>query len=162
MVVVKAWCHIKAVIQKVFYKIIYGTLLKIGKGTTWRRCFSIMKATDAKIEIGDNCFFNNDCSINANHLIKIGGGSLFGENVKIYDHNHRFNENKPIKTQGFSNGTVVIGNRCWIGSNVVILKGAEIGNNCVIGAGCVVSGKVPDNSIVKMKQTVEIEEIRYK
>lgn len=74
MVVVKAWCHIKAVIQKVFYKIIYGTLLKIGKGTTWRRCFSIMKATDAKIEIGDNCFFNNDCSINANHLIKIGGG----------------------------------------------------------------------------------------
>lgn len=44
----------------------------------------------------------------------------------------------------------------------MILKGAEIGNNCVIGAGCVVSGKVPDNSIVKMKQTVEIEEIRYK
>ena len=107
-------------------------------------------------------FFNNDCSINSNQLIKIGGGVLFGENVKIYDYNHRFNEHKPIKAQGFSNGTVTIGERCWIGSNVTILKGSEIGNNCVIGAGCVISGKVPDNSIVRLKQTVEIEEIQYR
>lgn len=106
-------------------------------------------------------FFNNDCSINSNQLIKIGG-VLFGENVKIYDHNHRFNEHKPIKAQGFSNGAVTIGERCWIGSNVTILKGSEIGNNCVIGAGCVISGKVPDNSIVRLKQTVEIEEIQYR
>lgn len=59
-------------------------------------------------------------------------------------------------------GTVTIGERCWIGSNVTILKGSKIGNNCVIGAGCVISGKVPNNSIVRLKQTVEIEEIQYR
>ncbi len=162
MVVIKMWCYFRAFIQKVFYKIIYRKNLLIGKGVTWRRGFSVMKMPEAVIQIGDNCFFNNDCSINSNHLIKIGGGVLFGENVKIYDHNHRFNEHKPIKAQGFSNGTVTIGERCWIGSNVTILKGSKIGNNCVIGAGCVISGKVPDNSIVRLKQTVEIEEIQYR
>lgn len=161
MVVIKMWCYFRAFIQKVFYKIIYRKNLLIGKGVTWRRGFSVMKMPEAVIQIGDNCFFNNDCSINSNHLIKMGG-VLFGENVKIYDHNHRFNEHKPIKAQGFSNGTVTIGERCWIGSNVTILKGSKIGNNCVIGAGCVISGKVPDNSIVRLKQTVEIEEIQYR
>lgn len=161
MIVIKTWYHFSTIVKKLFLYLIYGSKLKIGKNTTWRRGFSVMKATDAKIEIGDNCFFNNDCSINSNHLIKIGG-VLFGENVKIYDHNHRFNEHKPIKAQGFSNGTVTIGERCWIGSNVTILKGSEIGNNCVIGAGCVISGKVPDNSIVRLRQAVEIEEIRYR
>lgn len=82
--------------------------------------------------------------------------------MKIYDHNHRFNQHKAIKLQGFSNGNVVIGCRCWVGSNVTILKGTEIGNNCVIGAGCIISGKVPDNSIVKPVQNITIEIIRYK
>jgi len=35
-----------------------------------------MKDKEAQIEIGENCFFNNDCSINSNNLIKIGGHFL--------------------------------------------------------------------------------------
>ena len=107
-------------------------------------------------------FFNNDCSLNANNSIEIGEGTLYGENVKIYDHNHRFNQQKEIKQQGYSNGRVVIGQRCWIGSNVIILKGTEIGNNCVIGAGCVISGKISDNSVVRLTQCVVTENIIYK
>lgn len=76
MVVIKMWCYFRAFIQKVFYKIIYRKNLLIGKGVTWRRGFSVMKMPEAVIQIGDNCFFNNDCSINSNHLIKIGGGTL--------------------------------------------------------------------------------------
>lgn len=36
---------------------------------------------------------------------------------------------------------VKIGKNCFIGCNVLILKGSEIGDNCVVGAGAVVSGK---------------------
>lgn len=32
-----------------------------------------MKDNEAFLLIGKDCFFNNDCSINANHYIKIGG-----------------------------------------------------------------------------------------
>ena len=84
-----------------------------------------------------------------------------GENVKIYDHNHRFNQHIEIKQQGFSNGSVIIGRHCWIGSNVTILKNTVIGDNCVIGAGVVVSGTIPTNSVVKTGCTLTIEPIKY-
>ena len=36
-------------------------------------------------------------------FIEIGEGTIFGENVKIYDHNHKFADLKrSIKEQGFS------------------------------------------------------------
>lgn len=162
MIIIKGWYHLIALVQKLFFFVVYGPKIKIGKGTTWRRGFSVMKDNEAFIIIGKDCFFNNDCSINANHYIEIGGGSIFGENVKIYDHNHHFNQHKAIKLQGFSNGEVMIGDHCWIGSNVTILKGAKIGNDCVIGAGCIISGVVPDNSIVRPVQNTTIEKIRYK
>ena len=119
-----------------------------------------MIGNNAKVEIGDNCFFNNDCSINSNSYVKIGGGSLFGENVKIYDHNHRFsNFDVSIKEQGFSIGKVVVGKHCWIGSNAVLLKGTEIGDNCVIGAGVIVNGKVPEGTIIKIADSNTYESI---
>lgn len=78
----------------------------------------------------------------------------------MYDHNHRFADAVvKIKEQGFTTAPVNIGNRCWIGSNVVILKGACIGNNCVIGAGCIIAQEIPDNSIVTMDRQLKIEKI---
>ena len=58
--------------------------------------------------------------------------------------------------QGFSDGKVVIEQCCWIGSNVTILKGAEIENNCVIGAECVIDEKLLDDCVVKLKQKTVI------
>lgn len=160
MLIYKLLFHINCIIKKIFLKFIYGNKLEIGSGTHWRKRFSVMIDSNAKVEIGDNCFFNNDCSINSNGLVKIGGGTLFGENVKIYDHNHRFNNfNKTIKEQGFSVGEIIIGNHVWVGSNVVILKGAKIGNNCVIGAGCVISGTIPPNTMIKQSQNYIMEVI---
>jgi acetyltransferase-like isoleucine patch superfamily enzyme len=43
---------------------------------------------------------------------------------------------------------VWIGDNVYIGANAVILPGAKIGNNAIIGAGSVVNGRVPDNMVV--------------
>lgn len=40
-----------------------------------------------------------------------------------------------------------IGHDCFIGARSFILPGTVIGDNCIIGAGSVVSGNIPDNSI---------------
>ena len=163
MKLIKAWYYLCAYIKHIFFKCIYGSKLRIGKKVIWRKSLSIMIDSNGKVEIGDKCFFNNFCSLNANKSITIGEGSIFGENVKIYDHNHRFNNfDKDIKTQGFSNGEVSIGCHCWIGSNVTILKGAMIGDNCVIGTGCIISGIIPEGPIVKNKNSYEFENIRGK
>lgn len=159
VLIIKIWLHLCANIQKVFLKFLYGTQFVVGKSVTWRNNFSIMISETGNIEIGDNCFFNNGCSINSNKLVRIGAGTLFGENVKIYDHNHRFRDKKKlIKEQGFSNSEVIIGKNCWIGSNVVILKGTNIGDNSVIGAGCVVSGMIKKNMIVKNENRLKYVE----
>lgn len=42
----------------------------------------------------------------------------------------------------------VIGHDVWIGMNAIIMPGTTIGNGVIVGAGAVVSGKVPDYAIV--------------
>ena len=64
----------------------------------------------------------------------------------------------PIRTQGFSKAPVVIGSNCWIGSNVVILKGVTIGDNCIIGANCLVYRNVPSETILKANFDYSISE----
>lgn len=161
MKIYKLICHIICFIQKCYYRLLYSKAIRIGKKVTWRKRFNLLIDKGAKIEIGDNCFFNSDCSLNSMGKITIGSDCLFGEGVKIYDHNHKFrNPNIPIKDQGFSVGTVSIGNHCWIGSNVVILKGASIGDDCVIGAGCIISSSILKNTIVRNYNEYQCEEIR--
>lgn len=45
-------------------------------------------------------------------------------------------------------GHITIGNDVWIGANVTILGGADIGDGAVIGAECIVAGKIPPYAIV--------------
>ncbi len=147
----KSIFHINCIIKKMFYKLYYMKHISFSKGVTWRKWFSLW-IENGYVSIGRDVFFNNGCSISCINEVLIGDNCLFGENVKIYDHNHRFqNRNISVKKQGFSIGRIIIGDNCWIGSNVVILKGANIGNHVVIGAGCVVNGIIPSNMIVKMR-----------
>lgn len=42
---------------------------------------------------------------------------------------------------------VTIGDDCWIGGNVTILPGVNIGEGCTIGAGSVVTRDIPPFSV---------------
>lgn len=161
MLIEKVIYHLNANIKKCWYKICYGKKVKFGKHVTFRKGFTLVIEDGGKIEIGDNVFFNNYCSIVAKGNIKIGSGTIFGENVKIYDHNHRFADfDKPIKEQGYSVGEVVVGSHCWICSNVLLLKGANVGNNSIIGGGCIVNATISSNKVVRIEQGYTITEIK--
>lgn len=164
MIILKVIYHLNAICIGIFYKIIYGGRYVVGKNVTYRAGFKVaIEGKNSCVEIGKNCFFNNYCSINCMNHISIGDGTIMGEGVKIYDHNHRFaNPNVRLKEQGFTIGETIIGKNCWIASNAVILKGANIGDHCVIGAGCIVDYRVPSNSVVKMSKNEQIEPIKGK
>ena len=88
-------------------------------------------------------------------------GSIFGEGVRIYDHNHRFsNYVKPIIEQGYNVKSVHIGENCWIGSNCVILPGANIQSDSIIGAGCVISEDIPRGMIVTSNRELHYKQRR--
>ena len=123
-----------------------------------KRCI-ILIFPGAAIDIGPNVFFNNCCSINCLGKITIGPNTIFGEAVKLYDHNHKFSfDNKVLNFERneFAIGSIVIGKNCWIGSNVTILNNVVIGDNVIIGANCLIYQSVPANSIVKAKMEVTI------
>ena len=113
--------------------------------------------SEATFKLGNRVFFNNHCSIRCEHHIEIGKDTMFGDGVRIFDHNHQYS-NYHIEKISFNKGPVIIGKNCWIGSNVVILKGVTIGDNVIIGAGAVIHKDIPSNSIVVSKEELVIKE----
>ncbi len=106
----------------------------------------------ATLIIRQGVFFNNYCSVNCLGNIEIGENTLFGEGVKLYDHNHlRSYEDGILKIDryAFDIGRIKIGKNCWIGSNVTILKDVEIGDNVIIGANNLLFKNIPANTIVR-------------
>ena len=160
MIGYKIYCHIMAFLWKLYYKVTFGSKLKLGKNFQFRKGFSLLLDNSGELEISENVFFNNYCSICAKNKIVIGEGTIFGENVKIYDHNHIYRDSITlIKNQGYTSAPIHIGKHCWIGSNVTILKGVTIGDNSVIGAGCVIYKDVAQNSLVLNRQELIYKQI---
>ena len=86
--------------------------------------------------------------------ITIGDNTLIAPNVQIYDHDHMFGENGVCRRE-FKTSEVKIGKDCWIAINNVILRGTEIGDKCVIGAGCVVKGSVESgHTLIQKRENV--------
>lgn len=81
--------------------------------------------------------------------LTFGDDVLVGANCTIVTGNYRFDRlGVPLTAQGTEGKGVRIGDRAWIGSNSVVLDGADIGNDAIVSAGSVVSGQVAPNSIL--------------
>ena len=111
------------------------------------RNFENFHVSSGKLILHDGVFINNSCSFNCMERIEIGSGTMMGEGVRFYDHDHIYTAEKIEKWQ-WTTAPVRVGRDCWIGSNVTILKGVTIGDNTIIGAGCLVRKDIPANSVV--------------
>ena len=98
---------------------------------------------NSKIKIGDNCTLHGT-SIRSNLNIEIGNNCIFASHIKLIDHDHNINNRE---SKDYISKEIKIGNNVWVGYNVIILKGATIGENSVIGAGSVVVNDIPKNCI---------------
>ncbi|WP_394264916.1 acyltransferase [Bergeyella zoohelcum] len=130
----------------------------IGEKLELRNHCSIRVEKDATLSIGNNVFMNNGCSVNCLEKIEIGENTLFGEGVKLYDHNHEYSSEK-VERQKFKKAPIKIGKNCWLGSNVVVLKGVTIGNNSIIGANVTVYKDIPAHSVVVNKSESVIKSV---
>jgi acetyltransferase-like isoleucine patch superfamily enzyme len=101
-----------------------------------------------RIRIGDRNYFNRNLMIDACGLVEIGSDNLFGPDIYVTDSNHTFGPGLSPKEAPMQAGHVTIGNRCWIGANVIILSGATLGDGCVVGAGSVVTRPIPAGTVV--------------
>lgn len=110
----------------------------------------IVARRGGSIVIGDNVGISGS-TIYANNDIKVGNNVLIGGNCKIIDNDfHPLNVEDRVTNNAakINSCPIEIGDGCFIGANSIILKGTFLGKNCVVGAGSVVHGKWPDNSII--------------
>lgn len=104
-------------------------------------------------------FGSGGCYFNAANGIKIGKGTFWSVNVVIisetYDVSNNFKASVITKP-------VSIGEKCWIGANVVIMPEVTIGSNVVIGAGSIVTKSFPNNCVIAGNPAEMIRELNVK
>ncbi|MGN1362446.1 MAG: sugar O-acetyltransferase [Methanobrevibacter sp.] len=98
------------------------------------------------ITIGNNFTGNYNLVILDCDKVTIGDNVMIGPNTLITSVGHPISPKSRREHKGLTK-PIEIGNDVWLGGNVTILPGVNIGNNVVIGAGAVVTKDIPDNSL---------------
>ncbi len=92
-------------------------------------------------------FASNPCLPHDIKGIFVSGPSIIGKNCVIF-HHVTINAITSVDDENF--GTPVIGDNCYISTGAKIMGNAQVGNNVRVGVNTVVTGKIPDNSIVTL------------
>lgn len=103
-----------------------GNTVTIGEKTGCGHV-TILAHYGKKITIGDGCLFSNEIQIRTTDSHSI-----------LDEHGKRINPEKDV----------VISDRVWLGTGVVVLKGSHIGTDVVVGAKSMVSKSIPNNTVV--------------
>lgn len=104
---------------------------------------------------GKNFYANFNFTVLDCCPVTVGDNVFIGPNVSLMSPIHPFRwqeRNAKVKADGTVYDDeyakpIVIGDNCWIASNVTVCGGVKIGSGCVIGAGSVVTRDIPENSL---------------
>lgn len=130
------------------FEIILGsnTTLTIGENCVFSKGGSIRLDDSSAVSIGKNCFFNKRLFIYSAQMISIGEGCIFGWNCQLRDNDghHIYFDN----CQSQMTKKISIDDNCWIGSDNVILKGANLPRGSVLASNSLLNKNMfKDNSL---------------
>ncbi len=140
----ETWIHSAYAFSK--YKSKRKIGVKIGSNNTINIPL-LQTGTNGEIKIGNYCTFVQPI-IHTDKKIIIGDYALVAYGVIISDSGFLIPPQVETTIKKKNNVSIRIGNNVWIGIKALILEGADIGDNSIIGAGAIVNFKVPKNSIV--------------
>ncbi len=128
---------------------------KFLKHTRISSCTKILAQNN--LDIGDYCWIGHHCLIDASGGLEIGEGVQISSLNSILTHSSHisirllgrdFLRTRYLDRLAYSKSPVKIGDYSFIGSGAIILPDTSIGRGCVVGAGSVVKGNIPDFSVV--------------
>lgn len=123
--------------------------VSIGDGCSISSNSYIGTAFGGRVEIGNRCHIGKMNQIGSSgSKIVIADDCIFAPFVSITDGVHAFKDkslivrNSPILTS-----PIEIGANVWLGSEVMVMQGVEIGEGAVIGAKALVKNSIPANAV---------------
>jgi acetyltransferase-like isoleucine patch superfamily enzyme len=101
-----------------------------------------------RLEVGDDCYFGRELFLDLQDKIVIEDHVTISHRVMILTHTDA--GTSPLKDNliATSQAPVIIRRGAYVGANVTILEGVEIGESSVVGAGAVVTRSVPPSTVV--------------
>ncbi len=124
--------------------VLYQRVLGVNNEIPWMVHFT--SRVIGKITIGENVWssfaLSGSCYIQGGNGIEIGDDTIFAPGVKMISANH----NSEQLDEWEHSPPIIIGKRCWIGVNAVLLPGSGLGENTIVGAGAVVTKRFPAGS----------------
>ena len=122
--------------------------LHIKDGAKINGSFLEIVGDNCSIVIGKNSIIGDGCYLSAkeeNITLTIGDECMLSRNTKLMtsDGHPIFQDGKIIN----SAKNITLRDKVWIADDVTVLKGIEIGRNCVIGIGSVLTKSIPASSV---------------
>lgn len=99
------------------------------------------------LSVGGGTIIGDNALLDARNKITLGENVNISSNVSIYTEQHNYRDPEFRSTDDYDK-SVKIGDRAWLGSNVIVLPGVTIGEGAVCCAGCVVTKDVAPFSVV--------------
>jgi acetyltransferase-like isoleucine patch superfamily enzyme len=99
------------------------------------------------VKVGKNCKIHTVSFSTEPYLVEIGDYARITSGTVFITHDGGVNVFKGELGGGIF-GQIKLGNNVFVGTNSIILLNTTIGNNCIVGAGSVVRGQFPDDSVI--------------
>lgn len=124
--------------------------ITLGPGVVIQRRAALYARPGTRLLVSAGCRIGTDVVISVAQSVTLGTDVLMAPRCYISDHNHQFTDPAiPVMRQGMTQpAPVVIGDGSWLGINVCVLAGVELGRNCVVAANSVVTSSFPDGSVI--------------
>jgi acetyltransferase-like isoleucine patch superfamily enzyme len=122
---------------------IIGPSVSLSAGAMWGE-----PVAGRGVRIGEGVLIGRGSGVVAHESVEIGDGVYTGHHVYITDANHGYEGmTTTIGRQVAPPRPVVVGAGSWLGHGAIVLPGSDIGRHVVVGAGSVVTGRIPDFSV---------------
>ena len=122
--------------------------LRIGRWA-WLGHGCKIRVHEGHVSIGAKSVIGQECTVSAFQHVSIGRECIVADRVMLIDFDHGVTEvERPIRLQGIYKRDVEVGHNVWIGYGACILRGARVGDNCVVGTSAVVTRSFPANAVI--------------
>jgi acetyltransferase-like isoleucine patch superfamily enzyme len=142
-----------------------GRLRGLGHRKAVRRIARpVVSGPVSRVHVSETAGLNNVLINTVGGYVEIGDYVFFGHDVMLLTGTHDFavTGSRRQVPQRTLERSIVIEEGAWIASRAVIIGPCRVGANAVIGCGCIVDFDVPANTVVRVKQEVIMEPIRYR